>query len=52
LIGRKVKTLYGGEKEAGEYNIEFKPENIASGVYIYQLRTPSSMTCKKLVFIK
>jgi hypothetical protein len=52
LLGRKVKTLFEGNKGVGEYNVEFKPENIASGVYIYQLRTSGSLISKKLVYIK
>ncbi len=52
LMGRKVQTLYNRIAPAGITNVNFKAVNLASGVYIYSLKTANSVMSKKLVLLK
>ena len=38
VLGREVAVLVGEEKSAGKYTINFEAPDLASGIYIYQLR--------------
>ncbi|MDR9416470.1 MAG: T9SS type A sorting domain-containing protein, partial [Gracilimonas sp.] len=52
LMGRKVTTLVSKRKEAGSHHVSFDAQNLASGTYIYQLRTDETVITKKLTLIK
>ena len=52
ILGREVKNLYEGRKQAGEYNAIFSSENISSGIYLIKLATKKSMHVQKAAFIK
>ncbi|MEX0844746.1 MAG: T9SS type A sorting domain-containing protein, partial [Balneolaceae bacterium] len=53
MLGREVATLIDGErKAAGKYNVTFNAGNLASGIYIYQLKVGNSIFTKKLSLIK
>lgn len=52
LMGRKVQTLYNRIAPAGITNVNFKAVNLASGVYIYSLKTANSVMSKKLMLLK
>ena len=39
-------------RDAGRYSIEFNASNLASGVYIYQLRVNDFVAAKKLMLLK
>ena len=67
ILGREVASLVNEEQDAGYYNIEFKANNLASGVYLYKLEAeptgrqagnPSSgggksfIQTKKMILIK
>ncbi len=60
VLGRLVKTLVDGYKSQGRYSINFDANNLASGIYFYQLRVvdPSLgsghdfISTKKLMLIK
>ena len=39
LLGKEVATLVNEYKSAGKYEVEFKADNLLSGVYFYQLIT-------------
>jgi hypothetical protein len=51
-LGTVVETLVNREQEAGVYQVEFTPVNLASGVYFYQIKTNSFVETKKLVLLK
>lgn len=51
-LGREVKQLINGIKQAGAYEIEFDASNLASGIYFYTLKTGSNITTKKMTLIK
>jgi len=46
--GNEISNLYKGLLRYGTYYIEFDTENLASGNYIYQLKTESLMVQKKV----
>jgi len=51
-LGTLVETLVNREQEAGIYQVEFNPVNLASGIYFYQIKTNSFVETKKLVLLK
>ncbi len=51
-LGMLVETLVKREQEAGVYQVEFNPINLASGIYFYQIKTSSFVETKKLVLLK
>jgi hypothetical protein len=52
LLGEKVATLINGVHEAGRYEINFDASNLASGIYVYSLRSGSSNLVKKMLLMK
>lgn len=52
LMGRKVTTLFNSIAHAGITNVNFKADNLASGVYIYTIKTNSGIISKKLLLLK
>jgi hypothetical protein len=52
ILGRKVKELYNDIAPVGMVTIEFKAEDLASGMYVYQLKTKEFSISKKMVLIK
>ena len=39
MLGQEVKTLVNENKDKGVYDVTFNTADLASGVYIYQLRS-------------
>jgi hypothetical protein len=59
ILGNEIATLVNEEKPPGVYEVEFDGRNLASGVYIYQLKVypaaggaGSFIDSKKLVLMK
>lgn len=52
ILGKEITTLYSGKQNAGKHTIDFKPENLSSGTYIYRLETNKNVISKKMMFIK
>lgn len=52
MLGRKVATLVDGTKPAGSYQVNFNAKNLASGVYIYRLKTGKQIMTRKMTLIK
>lgn len=52
VLGNEVATLVDEYKEAGRYKVEFKPSNLTSGIYFYQLRAGSFTKTKTMSLIK
>ncbi len=52
MLGREVKRLYDGEAPAGVLTIDFNAQGLASGVYIYRLKTENFIDSKKLILLK
>ena len=52
LLGNEVSTLVNEEKPAGEYSTKFLAEELASGMYFYQLTTQRFTKTKKMLLIR
>jgi hypothetical protein len=52
ITGKEVATLLNGVKAAGTYSVSFNGASLASGVYIYQLKTQSYSSVKKMLLTK
>jgi hypothetical protein len=52
VLGEEVATLVNGYQAANTYNVNFNASDLASGVYIYQLRSGSDVVSKKMVLMK
>jgi hypothetical protein len=52
ILGRNVTTLVNRYQDAGKYNVTFNAANLASGIYIYQLRTNNLISTKKMILMK
>jgi hypothetical protein len=52
LQGRLVTTLVNEKKVAGEYQICFDATDLATGTYLYQIRSGNFCQTKKMLFIK
>ena len=52
VLGKEVATLVNENKYTGRYNVEFNAGNLASGVYLYQIKVNDFVSTKKLVLLK
>ena len=52
ILGREITTLINEEKPSGIYEVEFNAEQLASGVYFYQLKAGAFKETKKMMFLK
>ena len=52
VIGQEVRVLVEGEKEAGFYTVNFKADDLPSGVYIYRLQAGDFVQTRKMILLK
>jgi photosystem II stability/assembly factor-like uncharacterized protein len=52
MFGNKVATLVNEYKPSGNYEVDFKAINLASGVYLYKLQAGNFIETKKLMLLK
>lgn len=52
LLGKEVATLVSQELSNGKYNVDFDASNLASGTYIYRLKTNNVVLTKKMMLVK
>ncbi len=52
LAGRKIYDIVDGIFEAGEHQVEFRADNLASGIYIYRLKANNFIDSKKMILIR
>jgi flagellar hook assembly protein FlgD len=52
MIGEKVATLINETVNAGTHNVIWDASNMASGIYLYQLRSGNSVLSKKMTLLK
>lgn len=50
--GRIVKTLYQGQMNTGNHQIQFSADDLASGVYYYRIKADKFCATKKMVLLK
>lgn len=52
ILGKEIATLVNEEKPVGNYEVEFKGNNLSSGVYFYKMQAGSFIDTKKFILIK
>ena len=52
LIGEVVKELVNSNLSAGTYTIDFRAENLSSGIYFYRLEAGNTVQTKKMTLLK
>jgi hypothetical protein len=52
VLGREVRTLVNEHKSVGTYAVSFDGAGLASGMYVYQLRSGSYVSTKRMVMVK
>jgi len=52
VLGREVKTLVDGYRQAGYYQAELDASNMASGVYLYRMTSGTYSEVRKCVVMK
>ena len=52
MLGQEVATLVNGYQNANSYKVSFNASGLSSGVYLYELRTGSNVSTKKMILMK
>jgi hypothetical protein len=52
MLGREVANLVNATQQAGQHYVTFDASKLASGVYVYTLRSNSSVMSKKMLLMK
>ncbi|MCI0514359.1 T9SS type A sorting domain-containing protein [candidate division KSB1 bacterium] len=52
LNGAELATIYQGQLAAGRQRLPWRADNLASGVYFYQIQTRDFQASKKLILIR
>ena len=52
VLGKEVKTLINEDLTAGNYNVDFNPINLPSGIYFYRLSVNNFSNTKKMILVK
>jgi hypothetical protein len=51
-LGEKVAELVNTALTAGKYQYQWNAQNVATGMYIYEVKTEKFSAIKKMIFIK
>ena len=51
-LGEKVAELVNTSLQAGRYQYQWNAQNVATGMYIYELRTNNFVSVKKMLLLK
>ncbi len=51
-LGREAAVLVNEEKSSGSYSVKFDGSNLASGIYLYQLRAGAFVQTRKMILLK
>jgi hypothetical protein len=52
LLGREAARVLARHCEAGQHEVYFTAENLASGLYVARLATPSFVETRKVILLK
>lgn len=52
VLGKEVASLVNERKPAGSYSVEFEGADLASGIYLYQLRAGGFVEVRKMVLLR
>jgi flagellar hook assembly protein FlgD len=51
-LGEKVAELVNTSLQAGRYQYQWNAKDVATGMYIYELRTDNFVSVKKMLLLK
>lgn len=52
VLGKEIATLVNENEKAGTYNVNFRADNLASGMYIYRITAGSYIKSEKMMLLK
>ncbi len=52
LLGRQVSVLFSGIQPKGKYNITWTPQDLASGIYLCNLKNKTYSLIQKIIYLK
>ena len=52
VLGKEVKTLINGVKDAGYYDIQVNASQLSSGIYLYRLESDGKALTRKMTLLK
>ncbi len=52
VLGERVSEIVNGALKAGKYHYEWNGKEVASGIYIYELRSEKFSAIKKMLLVK
>ena len=52
LHGRFIDTLLEEHRQAGDYQVQWNPQNLPSGIYLYRLEAGEYVETRKMLFIE
>ena len=52
LLGREVRVLLDGYKQAGYYTVTIDASDLSSGIYFYKLQVGEAIETKMMVLLK
>jgi hypothetical protein len=52
LLGRHIRTVAEGYRDAGSHSVPVSGAGLASGVYFYRLETPGRSTVRMMVLLR
>ena len=52
VLGNEIATLVNEEKPAGNYEVQFNANSVASGIYFYKLQAGTFIETKKMILLK
>jgi hypothetical protein len=52
IMGKEITTLLNRYQESGSYDLIFQADDLASGIYFYQLQAGDFVATKKLILLK
>ncbi|MCH8567764.1 MAG: T9SS type A sorting domain-containing protein [Balneolales bacterium] len=52
ILGQRVAVLASGQQTAGYHQVQFDARRLASGVYIYRLRSGDTLLTRKMMLLK
>ncbi len=52
MLGQEVATLVNNQQNAGNYEVTFNADKLASGIYFYTLNAGSFVSTKKMILLK
>jgi hypothetical protein len=52
VLGNEIAILVNEEKSAGGYEVKFNAADLASGIYLYQLKAKEFVRTKKMLLIR